>query len=356
MHWFMILFTIMLSTLGVMAQTPCDNCVEVYRVATRNLQINEASYSSLNTIFDDYCENSGELKKSRSSTGLDAVVQQIPIGFTQKEGNSTERMKKFCRSYSNVRYSTAASSALKDFVVVDALKAFNDCMSICNRGVVVTHAASTLESTFSFQFSSNILYKLQGVQTGRQIECTTQNPETGKLIKLDKGTRLEFSENFSAFCNRIPVVDDVSGRQYFPRTSVTFASNHGSYSVVFPEENILEEQLASIIERRLTGLESRVSHINQSLSENHMEITNRVNNMSNDLNGFRDRLNVKVFKIMRGEHSSQAHPNWVSIGCGDPHEYMRQQCPGQTVVLNMIYQRSGNRCGYTYYVATCVIK
>lgn len=139
------------SPLPVWAQY--DHCIDVYKAATRNLLVSENSYSSVNTIFDNYCEVSGEAKSSNSSAGIEAVIKQIPISFTGQSGSSEQRMKNFCKTYSSVRFDTAASRSLADTVVVDALKSFNECVAITQAGVRISHSAPTgLESTFSFQF------------------------------------------------------------------------------------------------------------------------------------------------------------------------------------------------------------
>ena len=72
-----------------------EHCESVYQTATRNLQISEASYSSLNVLFDDYCEASGEMKTSAASGGLDAVVKAIPIKLSGSASNSSQRMRNY---------------------------------------------------------------------------------------------------------------------------------------------------------------------------------------------------------------------------------------------------------------------
>lgn len=356
-----LIISVVLSLIGAPVWAQYNHCVSVYQTATRNLQISEASYSSINTIFDDYCETSGESKSSNSSAGIEAVIKQIPIKFSGKKGKSKQRMKNFCKSYSNVRNDTAASRELANTVVVDALKSFNECIAITQAGIKIIHNAPTgLEGTFSFQFGNNLEYELQGVQTGQNIECSMQSPNDSELIKLDKSSAYLMKTNFSAFCNRIPLENNEKERQSYPRTNVTFASNHGSYSVIYPEEEIEGVQFASMIDRRVSAVESRLSQLSKTMVDNKASLMNLIDKKASDaeknLTAFINRLNVKIFKVMRGEHHANAHPNWTTVGCGDINSYLQSQCPNQTITQTQVFQRRGNKCGYTYVVAACITK
>lgn len=59
------------------------------------------------------------------------------------------------------------------------------------------------------------------------------------------------------------------GKQTYPRTNVTFASNHGSYSAIYPEEEVVGVQFASMIDKRVSSLESGLSQTSQTIIENH---------------------------------------------------------------------------------------
>lgn len=82
----------------------------------------------------------------------------------------------------------------------------------------------------------------------------------------------------------------------------------------------------------------------------------RVAALENKVDTFVNNLNVRTFHIMRGEHHRHARPSWVHIGCNDPNHWANNTCPGETKHLQPIYTRSGDRCGYGYFVLTCTKK
>lgn len=352
-HKFLALFAAVLCTTVSEAHAQYEHCSALYQTATRNLTFGESSYSSLNTIFDDYCESNGERKSSTSSLGIEAVVAKIPISLSGTSGNAQQRFSQFCREYSQVRYTASASTAISDTVVTDALESFNRCIALTQNGVRISHASPTkIESTFSFQFGSSTSYELQGVQTGPNISCEVQNPETKELTPLSRSSNFIFSKNFTVFCNRSPLPGTMSANSAYPRTSVTFASNHGTYSAIYPEEEIYGVQIASLIEKRLLSIESRINDLTTATKANEQKLSAG----SKALTDYRSGVGVKVLHVMRGEHRSNAGDGWTWIGCNDVDHYVNQNCPNHNIDKNKISHREGHRCGYDFWVVTCISK
>lgn len=357
----LFVFSFILSPVSTVAAQSYPHCNDVYQIATRNLQITEFSYDSLNEIYDSYCEASGEVKSESQAVGIDAVIKKIPLKFSGSATENSSKMKNFCMNYSNVRSESFASRVISNTVVVDALKAFNECVNISKRGVIVDHTSPTgLNGAFSFRFDNTVTYELQGVQVGRNLKCTIQDKDTeSNEVNVGTSTYKIFEKNFSAFCKRIPI-DYGDGREYFPRTSVTFVSNHGAYSVLYPEEEIEIVQFASMIDERLSNVEERVFQTTKNL-ENKIESLSIATkksdqNIQNSLNSHINKLDVKVFKVMVGEHHRFAEPNWQTIGCGNIDSWLTSQCPDYHINKTQVFLRGGDRCGYTYYVATCLKK
>ena len=360
--------SLFLVTTALPVQAEFEHCVDVYQAATRNLQISEVSYNSLNTIFDDFCESSGEVKKSALSAGIEATIKNIPLKFSGSSGSSTDKMKNFCRSYSNVRFTSIAARKLENFVVVDALKSFNECIKITGQGIIVQYTpGDNINTAFSFQFKSTVMYELQGVQTGENITCTTQDPKNRQEVKLDRSSSFTYKKNFTAFCNRQAELQEVDGHEYYPRTSVIFASNYGNYSVIYPEEEIEAVQFATLLDRRMSGLEERLGDLTIAANENNKAITTALENKSKalqkenqalqtQLNNFRNTLGVKVYMLSRGQHRGKLNKDWTYIKCGNPESWIKAQCPNQEVKVTKVQDEKGDSCGYSYYVGTCIQK
>jgi len=332
-----------------------DHCVAVYETATRNLQISEASYSSLNTVFDQYCESNGEFKDSAKSGGLEAVIKSVPISLSGNASSIEERFQNFCSNYSGIRYNSAASRALADTVVVDALNAFNNCIEISSRGVIISHSSPTgLDGTFNFTFRANINYELQGVQEGRNIECEIRDPLDGKMIQADTSTTLKFDKPFSAFCKRKP--EGSPSGKFFPRTSVVFASNQGNYSVLYPAEEVLDVEFASVLDRRISNAEDRLIALSNNLETNIVKLEERVNDVSSAssalVSELRTAIDFKVFKVLRAD-SQPGERDYAHVGCADPTAWVQSQCPGYSVEMIVLSSRSGGHCGFTHYLGIC---
>jgi hypothetical protein len=172
-------------------------------------------------------------------------------------------------------------------------------------------------------------------------------------------------------CVRSPAKEEreIDGLKYevLPKATIGIDTAQESFLLDFPEawpspgapvaqyDALKKELLAKLAEEKASIL-SEIGKTNISVQAANNLINQKATEAANNLTAFKNRLDVKVYKVMRGEHHRFAHPNWVTVGCGDPNGWLRSQCPNQTITTNQVYQRSGDRCGYTYYVAACITK
>ncbi len=341
-------FLVLACTTGAFAETAVQQCGIVYSTATRNISISESSYSSLNSIYDDYCSASGETNVSSSSIGIDAVIKSIPVKFSGNQGNNSQRMQNFCRTYSEVRYSSSASSAQQDTVVVEALQSFNDCLKIAGNGVLVELSTTNgTNSSFSFQFGSGVKYELQGVVPERNIECSMRLGADSDPISLDKNSYVNIDRNFSINCVRIPIPRD-DGSQFLPRTSVIIASNQGPYSAVFPAEEILDVEYATMLAKRMSSIEDRAAAIANDLRK-------YVDENNENLASLKEKLQVKTFLAFTGEKRESLQGEWLYAGreSGTIDGWAKQACGNLKTHIQPISEIGGNCCGYVRYVVSC---
>lgn len=334
-----------------------NNCPVVYENATRNLNVSESSFSSMNVIFDEYCSSDASKKSKSGSVAAEAVVKKVPFKFSGSAANAEEKLSNFCRNYRDTRYSTASSSSSSDQVVVEALRAFNQCEEIARRNIFISFVSpNNISSVFSFQFGNNVSYQLQGVTTDRNIACTTLHPETNNEITLTPSTYFSFSRNFSVSCVRSPE-QLTSGAKYYPRTGVTFASNHGPYFISFPAEEIADGEFASRIEARLVAIEANAETIRNESKQRDVDLGAELKSETAKLNSIKnmtDKIRVKSWLFERSP--GQTLTASTHIGCGSAEEELAKLCPAPNRAdLQMLRPpMSGGTCGINFWMGTCL--
>ncbi len=138
---------------------------------------------------------------------------------------------------------------------------------------------------------------------------------------------------------------------------ITIAFGVTIYQLQVSIKNTVNTQLEEVRSELRKSVEKATSKdLSEAVSIANSRLEDKINNISVDLREFQERLDVKIFMVMRGEHHSYAQPNWATVGCGDISGWLKSQCPNQKITQNMVYQRSGDKCGYTYVVAACVSK
>jgi len=107
-----------------------SNCDEVYKNSTRNKYYSESDAASLNTVYDQLCDTSGEKKSLSWDSSMSIVVDALPINMTGNGKSTSEKADSFCHYYHNVRFDTSHSALAKDEVVVSAPQSYNACREI----------------------------------------------------------------------------------------------------------------------------------------------------------------------------------------------------------------------------------
>lgn len=238
-----------------------DSCDKVFEQNVRDVVVLDTSFQTLNTIYDNYCQASGETKNSHSAVDFEAVIKKIPTKFAGSTGSSTERVNKFCREYNEVRYQEQNLNLGVDTVSVAALEQYNICRSIeRENGVRITHStavpgAITVQFTFLEQ---NRYLRLEHVASGPNLTCGTTAID-GNWTQLEKKA-YEFRQTFSILCERSGEAKK-DGSTNYRATWLEIGTNFGPYSIPMPMDNVYNNELASASTEKIEGL-------NKQLSEN----------------------------------------------------------------------------------------
>ena len=123
-----LLFTLIVLGFPSIAFPQALQCTDIARTL-KEFSISTSSSSYLNSVFDSYCEASGNTKTSSGSLGLDAVVKAIPIKFTGSVSNSDEAMKNFCKNYAGTTAIQERKFSYEEKIASKAL----DTVAVCLR-------------------------------------------------------------------------------------------------------------------------------------------------------------------------------------------------------------------------------
>jgi hypothetical protein len=324
------------------------SCEDAYKDALRDRQFSEYDWSSLNTVYDNQCTQTGEKNSSSSSVGLNAIVQAIPIGFTGNTADSSEKMTNFCHNYHSLRFDKSHHAATSDTVVVEALRSLNACVLIESKsGVAVTHKFADPDSlAINFEFNnSTTKFLVQGVAT-KNITCRANGHAAGALGQT---TSFEANSNFSILCVR-EGEREADGTTVYRPASIAIGTNFDSYTVSVPGDSIYDHDLASEASDTIKGLTSSLNDTIQTLST-----TSKERQTLSDFKNRVDGLKITVHSVVIGS----AHPGFGGqwFGCGSSPESIRDQlCKGanKSSVDPIQTATPGGGCGYVRFAVTCV--
>src|SRR5579859_6510810 len=144
------LFSILLGICSSMTAQDYSVCRPVITQGLREYNISTSSSSSLDVIYDRYCDSSGEFKSTGANAGLDLIVGEIPIGFKGSYSSYDQAFHNFCRNYYSQRQTNANNFSYQEKIVTKAYDAFNECVRFITLGVSIQHNPISLEQASIF--------------------------------------------------------------------------------------------------------------------------------------------------------------------------------------------------------------
>lgn len=208
-------------------------CTDIARTL-KEFSISTSSSSYLNSVFDSYCEASGNTKTSSGSLGLDAVVKAIPIKFTGSTANSEEAMKNFYKSYAGTTAIQERKFSYEERIASKALDTVTDCLRLQTQGVTITHDVVNRDrSAFFLKSAVEQKITLSGVSVSGPVVCTGQI--AGKSAAFNQSTNVVISKSQNFTCTRTPDVNAQKVKTY-PESSIVVSTNFGNYNVLWPRD------------------------------------------------------------------------------------------------------------------------
>lgn len=244
-------------------------CGGILANASHNVNLSESSMDYLNTIFDNYCDQSGTTKSSGSDVGLSAVISSIPIGFSLGSSDARTSMKNFCRNYASTANSRSRTYSYQSSVVDKALTTVSDCMKFALTGNYIQHRILNDEAAnIILTAASGSEVKIDGLKTSGPVSCSGFE-KSGKVIKFNQSTEYQFSGNYVITCARQPNRNpgDSPNGETFEEATVTVSTPLGSYAFLWPRSVRLGNNDARSIQQALSDVQQSIIDENKTIAD-----------------------------------------------------------------------------------------
>lgn len=226
----------------------------------KEYSISTSSSEYLNSVFDQYCEQSGESKASSVGVGLDVVIKAIPIKFTGNYDSSSQGMKNFCKTYASSSSLQQRQFSYNEKITEKALDTLTKCFQLQSQGVTITHSIVNKEKT-EFYLKTEVFKPLifQGVNTSAAVSCT--GIVNGKAILLNEKTNFSVTKSQSFVCTRSPSVVTGASTKVYEESAIIVLTDLGNYPVLLPRDERLSESMASDLDKELGKLRTNINNV-----------------------------------------------------------------------------------------------
>jgi hypothetical protein len=244
----------------------CLICEAQYQCSTIAQVLGDFSVSTksdeyYNSLFDKYCEASGEYKESNTGVNLSAVWKTVTLGLGYDSSSAEQTMKNFCKTYSNITVSRSREFTHDYRVASKAIDTVNLCLTLqAADGIVITHRAIS-QGSLDFFLQANVKRPIQfeglrGLDKVSHVSCSGQ--VNGKLVIFDENTNLNITKTQNIHCDRTTI--EVNKVNVYREADITLATDNPPYQVVWPKDERLPDSMASDIAANLASIQAWSKH------------------------------------------------------------------------------------------------
>lgn len=281
-------------------------CLDI-TTALKEFSISTSSKSYTNSVFDNYCETNGTVKQSAGSVGLEAVVKSIPISFTAGATSNEQAISNFCRTYSGSTSLQERANTYEERIAGKSLDTVKACLELQAQGVTVTHRIITRrKADFFLKSSVDLKLNISGVSLDGAVSCFGNVGGTKR--KFDDGTSLVVQNAQSFSCTRLPRANEQK-QEVFDEAVVTVATQKGNYSLVWPRDERLPENMAASVARDLDSAKGSISALSRTVDDQRRLIID-LRNQATETNNYSHGL----LRWKGGNNGSRSCESW----CNDP--------------------------------------
>jgi hypothetical protein len=252
-------------------EQPYDVCALMIEKAAHNVGVSTSSYDYEDSVYENYCRQGETKKNSQSSLGIDAIVEEIPIGFRAANGDSMSTLTNFCKTFSSNAQLRSASYSYNSYVVEKALTQATECVRILRSGNRVTHEFGTPDKlTITVAAGGGQRISIDGIDHTKNVNCvgkssligtTTFDVSTSHTVDANSGS-------YNVYCTRAPVAPpDPSQPTLYEQASVSMGTSGGPYNILWPQKQVEPERDAEKIANTLESLSDQVSKLQSRIDK-----------------------------------------------------------------------------------------
>jgi hypothetical protein len=245
---------ILLLSFDIKAQ---DNCNEVLRLASRNVEIKYSKASVAKYIYESYC--SGSSRKSGFEMGVEVsnLIKSVGFSFGSKE----ENIRHICENYESLYKNNAENFTYKKDVVEDALTLWYQCQELNSNKLVFKPTLLNTMINIDIEKKDDSETILRNIKYNNGIsscECIVN----GSKKEIDNKTEpftLERGLN-SITCVR-KKDNSQDNLTIYPEAEIIVNTNKGTFSLKIPKDGKPETVWLSEIEAKIENLNNSISEL-----------------------------------------------------------------------------------------------
>lgn len=351
-------FVVSLIALGLAGNVTAagNQCTDVYSGAVQRIDYDRSESALVQLVYRNTCSSRNRSISGGFDSETQTIIQSVPVVSTLMGRFGASSNKTFCETVDNKRLESSASESLLVEPLELAMANFNQCLKILSRyNVEVSHSVinpGQVLITVDVP-TQNHQIEIQSVTVSNGFSC--RRPNRGILGlsggQIKDGIPFTLTSTETITCSRTG--RSVSGGDYeYPAADIGLGTTVGRYVIHIPDDTIYGPE-----SKRSSGLEIRLRDSRIDALQNEITSLNySMNNVKLETKNFYfGKHDVpfdagKIFKTRTGcniWHNKEAADAWFKAA---PERFCRG---ANKTVLDHVYWRNGDECGYNYFTMTC---
>jgi hypothetical protein len=236
-------------------------CEPVLKYASYNYSTESQKNTAFKKTYDSYCRGDKTVDTSSLNIGINAVVEEIPIGFDLGSGSSQQKLSNFCKVFSEELKNNADKYVDTQLVSVEAVDAWRACVQLYGEGVEFEPMVNTTQAAIKISKKTADPVDIEGIQYNENsLKCTVPNSDTSDkraVASIDTTKRLLDGSSWSIRCDRVPV--STQNEMKYLEADLTVYTSKGNFSLKVPPDSEIGVQSSAAINKKLSVLESALS-------------------------------------------------------------------------------------------------
>ncbi|KXX67406.1 hypothetical protein [Flammeovirga sp. SJP92] len=252
-----IIFICIFIVLPILSLNAQDNCNEVLRLASRNIEIRYSKASVAKYIYENHC--SGNSRKQGFDLGVDVTDMLESVGFSF--GSKEENISHICENYESLYKNDAENFTYKNSVVRDAISQWYQCQELNSRKLVFKPTLLKTMVNIDIEKKDDTETYLRNVSYDTTI-MTCKCIVDGEVVIVDDSITpflLDRGLN-SITCTRkeIKTQDNIT---IYPEAELIINTNKGTFSLKIPKEGKPDYVWLSEYENKLEEINNSITQL-----------------------------------------------------------------------------------------------